>query len=94
QHPAPQLVFFSFPGKKGAHFFYRLRSKPARTNPSVVTPPDTNCSSSLSKKEGNPLFHLSQGNTYTTSLLFQPKRNTSKHKSKDLKPIYQAQDTQ
>ncbi|MQL94580.1 hypothetical protein Taro_027236, partial [Colocasia esculenta] len=24
----PHQVFFSFPGKKAAHFFYRLRSKP------------------------------------------------------------------
>ncbi|MQM21118.1 hypothetical protein Taro_054150 [Colocasia esculenta] len=32
----PHQVFFSFPGKKAAHFFYRLRSKPPGTNPSAV----------------------------------------------------------
>ncbi|MQM10232.1 hypothetical protein Taro_043123, partial [Colocasia esculenta] len=47
------------------------------------SPPGTSWSSLLIKK-----------NACTTSFLFQPKRNTSKHRSKDLKPLDQAQDTQ
>ncbi|MQL88424.1 hypothetical protein Taro_020981 [Colocasia esculenta] len=37
---------------------------------------------------------LIKGNACIASLLFQPKRNTSEHRSKDLKPLDQAQDRQ